>query len=559
MLGIDISAVSIKKQENLFLYICLVVFICTALPASILGWFLGYKYMHPLVALKKRIAEISVDNLEQSAKTYKNDEIGGIISEFDKMSLNLSQSINKVKKSQEELEYFKKIVDYSINAVGMSTPEGKHFYQNRAFDELFGLAIEEIQDKSGPWDTVYVDKNIGHKVFTTVKAGKPWIGEVKMYGRDRKVMDVYLKAYSIKNPQNKVIGLIGLHSDITDLKKYEEKQKDNEEKYHTLFEATDAAVYIMDGSEFIECNSRSLEVFGCKGKEELLNIPPWAVSPEKQPDGKDSMKEALKNIKKAMDGTPHTFYWKHCRKDGTPFDAEVSLRRIFLRNKSYLQAMITDITERKKYEILLKETNAEIDNAHKHGIYMLAEAAEYKDKDTGSHIKNIAQITTKLALEMGVEAEQAEQMGWDSILHDLGKLGISDSILLKPDRLTEDEFEIIKKHTLIGAKIIGDDKWFIQARQIAISHHEKWNGSGYPEGLKGNDIPFVARIVAVADVFDALISERPYKKSWSLKKAVEEIERESGKHFDPKIIKAFLSLYRKGKLERFCTILNKNS
>ena len=178
-------------------------------------------------------------------------------------------------------------------------------------------------------------------------------------------------------------------------------------------------------------------------------------------------------------------------------------------------------------------------------MYMLALASEYKDPETGEHIKRLVKMTKELALKMGIKPAEAEQMGADSILHDLGKLGISDYILLKPGKLTKNEFETMKQHTLIGTKIIGKDKGFVQARQIAMSHHEKWDGTGYPQGLKGNAIPVAARIVAVADAFDALISKRPYKEAWSREKAIDEINRQAGKRFDPKVVEAFLSLYKK--------------
>jgi HD-GYP domain-containing protein (c-di-GMP phosphodiesterase class II) len=294
VLGMDISADSIKKQERKFLFICLSVFIFTAIPASIIGWFLGYKLMLPLAALKKRVTDVSMDNLEQRLNINKNNEIGELISSFDNMAAKLNQSINK-----------------------------------------------------------------------------------------------------------------------------------------------------------------------------------------------------------------------------------------------------------------LKDSNIEIENAHKHAIYMLAVASEYKDEYTGNHVKHISQITTELAEGVGIEARLAEKMGYDSVLHDLGKIGISDTILLKPGKLTNEEFEIVKQHTIIGAKIIGNDEWFHQARQIAMSHHERWDGNGYPKKLKGDDIPFAARIVAVVDVFHALISKRPYKEPWSLEKTVEEIKHESGKHFDPKVVKAFLALHEKGKLEKY--------
>ena len=217
--------------------------------------------------------------------------------------------------------------------------------------------------------------------------------------------------------------------------------------------------------------------------------------------------------------------------------------------KNYLVGVGMDISMRYKYARDLEKTNIELEKTHEHAMYMLALASEYKDPETGEHIKRIIKLTSDIAMEMGIKPEQAEQIGKDSNLHDLGKLGISDYILLKPNKLSEDEFNIMKKHTLIGAKIIGEDKWFVQARQIALSHHEQWNGKGYPEGLKGNKIPIAARIVAVSDTYDALISRRPYKDPWSREEAVAEIKKDSGSHFDPEVVKAFLSLNKKGRLK----------
>ena len=130
-------------------------------------------------------------------------------------------------------------------------------------------------------------------------------------------------------------------------------------------------------------------------------------------------------------------------------------------------------------------------------------------------------------------------------MHDGGKIGIPDHILLKPGRLTPEEWEVMKTHTRIGGDIFsGNESELLQAaRTVALTHHEKWDGSGYPDGLKGEAIPLIGRIVAVADVFDALVSKRPYKAPWTLDDALAEIERESGSHFDPHVVRAFLSIF----------------
>jgi len=241
----------------------------------------------------------------------------------------------------------------------------------------------------------------------------------------------------------------------------------------------------------------------------------------------------------------------HKKFTGEVFPVEVSLTAIEYNNELMLHTLLKDLTTRKQLEKQVQKANIKLERAHKHAIYMLALASEYKDHETGGHIQRIIGMTSDLATELGVDQQSAEKMGSDSVLHDLGKLGISDYILLKPGKLTVNEFKTMKQHTIIGAKIIGDDEWFYQARQIALSHHEKWDGNGYPEGLKGEEIPFAARIVAVADALDALISKRPYKESWPPKQAIAEIRKESGTHFDPKIVEALLTFYRRGLLKKY--------
>jgi putative two-component system response regulator len=182
----------------------------------------------------------------------------------------------------------------------------------------------------------------------------------------------------------------------------------------------------------------------------------------------------------------------------------------------------------------LRETRLQI-------IQRLGRAAEYKDNETGLHVIRMSHFTREIALAAGMGFEDAEELFNAAPMHDLGKMGIPDAILQKPGRLTPDEWEIMKQHTQIGAEIIGDDKSSLlqMASRIALYHHEKWDGSGYPHGLAGEAIPLEARIVALADVFDALTSKRPYKEAWTIEDTVTYICAESGKQFDPELVAAF--------------------
>lgn len=180
-------------------------------------------------------------------------------------------------------------------------------------------------------------------------------------------------------------------------------------------------------------------------------------------------------------------------------------------------------------------------------IQRLGRAAEYRDNETGLHVIRMSHYARLLALEVGFSEQTADVLFNAAPMHDIGKIGIPDHILLKPGKLDANEWEVMKKHAAIGAEIIGDDDSQLMqtARIIALTHHEKWNGSGYPNGLRGEAIPLVGRIVAVVDVFDALTTERPYKKAWSVESAIELIQRESGQHFDPQLVALFVELLPK--------------
>lgn len=177
-------------------------------------------------------------------------------------------------------------------------------------------------------------------------------------------------------------------------------------------------------------------------------------------------------------------------------------------------------------------------------IQRLGRAAEYKDNKTGLHVIRMGRYSKLIAENMGLADDECELVLQAAPMHDIGKIGIADSILTKPARLTDEEWEQMKTHSQIGGDIIGDDnsRLLEMSKKMALNHHEKWDGSGYPNGLSGEDIPLVARIVALADVFDALTTARPYKKAWSVDDTVVYIKNESGSHFDPKLVSIFLDV-----------------
>ncbi len=204
-----------------------------------------------------------------------------------------------------------------------------------------------------------------------------------------------------------------------------------------------------------------------------------------------------------------------------PVSAPIVLARV----KAHLSLVSAEV---------LRETRLQI-------IQRLGRAAEYKDNETGLHVIRMSHFAREIALAAGMGVADAEEIFNAAPMHDVGKIGIPDAILQKPGKLTPEEWAIMQQHTSIGAEIIGDDKSSLLqlAGVIALCHHEKWDGSGYPRGLVGEEIPIAARIIALADVFDALTSIRPYKKAWSIDEATQYILDQSTKQFDPELVAAY--------------------
>ena len=209
--------------------------------------------------------------------------------------------------------------------------------------------------------------------------------------------------------------------------------------------------------------------------------------------------------------------------------------------------IINDLTE-------LFNLNEEIQSTQKEIIYKMGEIGETRSKETGNHVKRVAEYSRLLALLWGMDKKEANNLLIASPMHDIGKVGIPDSILKKTGKLTEDEFEIMKEHSLIGYNILKDSKRDIlkAAAIVAKEHHEKWDGTGYPFGLKGENIHIYGRITAIADVFDALGSERCYKEAWEDEKIFGLFQKEKAKHFDPNLIDLFFK-----NINSFIEIRNK--
>lgn len=262
-------------------------------------------------------------------------------------------------------------------------------------------------------------------------------------------------------------------------------------------------------------------------KDELLGQPHSIVRHPDMP------KSTFKKIWDKLEAKEKiTIEIKNLRKDGSYYWVVADFEPEYddLGNHIGYFAIREDITANKEIEELQKEV-----------IFTMGSIAEFRSKETGEHIKRVAKYSRILAAAYGLCEDDIDMLELASPMHDIGKIAIPDAILNKPGKLTNEEFEVIKTHAQKGHDMLGisNRPLFKVASQIALTHHEKYDGTGYPNSLKGEDIPIFGRITSLADVFDALGSDRCYKKAWEIEKVLEFIKEQRGKHFDPKLVDIF--------------------
>ncbi|MEO8462469.1 MAG: HD domain-containing phosphohydrolase, partial [Chloroflexota bacterium] len=237
-----------------------------------------------------------------------------------------------------------------------------------------------------------------------------------------------------------------------------------------------------------------------------------------------------------------------------PFDPQTPFGILILVALGAAPGYLLDIARRRgvsldaelaRAVVLVRETEsarASEAAARHQAVFMLARAAEARDGTTGVHIEHVRDLAADLALAVGLGPDEVKELAWSAMLHDVGKIRVPDRILLKRGKLDETEWALIRQHPIWGEELLKGDEGFALARQIARWHHEDWDGSGYPDGLRGEAIPLAARLTRIVDVFDAMRSERPYKPAWSLDRTLEEMRAMRGRGFDPDLADLFIGL-----------------
>lgn len=308
--------------------------------------------------------------------------------------------------------------------------------------------------------------------------------------------------------------------------------------YRELFMATRDAIMLLDPSsgQFLTANPSALKMFGAASIEQFLALKPWEHSPKRQPDGSLSLEKARAFIAAAKNGAPQLFEWTHQLLNGAMFPAEVLLTPIMQEDKILIYATVRDISDRYAAITSLKES-------FKLTIGVIATAIEKRDAYTAGHQRRVAVLARRIAFELGLTSSQIEGLSLAASIHDVGKICVPAEILSKPSGLSPLEYQLIQTHVQAGFDIIKDIKFPWPLGQIILQHHERLDGSGYPNSLRSDAILFEAKILAVADVVETMLSHRPYRPALGLDVTLDEIRNGKGLLYDETVADVCISLF----------------
>ena len=456
----------------------------------------------------------------------------------------VKQTSKRIEEKNLSLNQFKNLIKESTlysstDTKGIITDVNEQFIKLSGYsrDELIGKQHNIVRHSDMP-SSVYAD------MWSTIKAKKSWKGIVKNKAKNGSTYYVRSNVFPLLNTNNEIVEYVSIRDNITEemerkeflegsLDVLEEKTLLNDymlNQYQNIINANNSFFRINQEYNFVYVNDVFSDIF----KLSKHDIRQMNLKDIIEKEYFDSNFES--NNKKLIENGIWSGVVPFVRADKTILYMNTSANPIYDKDNNLLEIMVVmnDITD-----VIVAQN--EIENAQRDIVYAMGAIAESRSKETGNHVKRVALYSQILAQRYGLDKKTSKLLKMASPMHDIGKVGIPDSILNKPGKLTDDEWKIMKTHSALGYQMLKHSKREIlkTAALVSYTHHEKWDGSGYPKGLKGEDIHIFGRITALADVFDALGSDRCYKKAWEDEKIFQLIKDGSGQHFDPKLVSIF--------------------
>ena len=457
------------------------------------------------------------------------------------LALGIARDITERKQAEESLQEseakYHAVLEQSADNIFLADLETKKILEsNVSLRNLLGYSADEMK-KLSIYDFVARPKDeIKKKLEQLQKEDKTVIRERKYLRKDGSLVDVEMVRNLITFGNKKVLCVVA--RDISERKKAEETLKQSEKNYRDLFNNATDAIYIQDREcRFLDINRGAMEMYGYPKEFFIGKTPEFLSAPEK-----NDLKKIAGFIEDAFNGKPRQYDFWGIRKNGEIFPKIVRSQKGIYMGKEVVVTFAIDITERKQAEERLKKTmDATIDT--------ISKMIEAKDPYTAGHQQRVSQLATAIAKELNLSPDKIEGIRITSLIHDIGKIGVPTEILSKPTKLTDIEFNLIKGHPQIGYDILKSIDFPFPIARIVLQHHEKINGTGYPRGLKGDEILLKAKIICVADVVEAMSSHRPYRPALGIDAALEEISQNRGIFYDPEVVDVCLKLFKEKGFE----------
>ena len=442
-------------------------------------------------------------------------------------------------------ERYKDLVEKAGMAIAIEDIEGNLKYFNKRYAEIFGYTVEEMKSLSIP-SVVHPDdvKRVMSYHNGRLQGKKvPSRYEFKGIKKDGSTIYVEVDASTLKQGGARV-GTRSYLWDITERKKTELSLRESEEKFRSIVEYSHEGILMVDYNyKFIYCNDELCRMLG-RSRDEIIGQDFRRFLDE---ESRALVADRYLRRQKGED-IPHRYEFNIVKKDGTKRRVEISSSVIKdAAGNMRTVAQLMDITERKRTEEANLEAMNSLRKAFDGMINVIASIVETRDPFTSGHQRRVADLARTIATEMKLPPDSIEAIRSAAIIHDLGKIHVPADILNKPSKLNETEFNFIKAHPKVGYEILKDIEFPWPVAQIIYQHHERWDGSGYPQGLSDDEILLEARILAVADVVEAMASHRPYRPPLGIEKALEELSQNRGKLYDPRVVDACLRVFKEKK------------
>jgi PAS domain S-box-containing protein len=432
---------------------------------------------------------------------------------------------------------------------------GKVVFVNERFVDIAGVSFPDNEDHNW-YDIVHPSDRdfVISEVIGTIKSRAEFARDFRLLTPQGITRWVSARAKDMRDKDGRFLGLMGTIEDITERREREEALAQSEERFRSLSASAPVGILLTSADDTVTYTNESLRaIVGMDSDERLEDLSRDSVlTAFVHPEDRQGIIEAHFE---ASNREAYEFLreFRILTRQGETRWVRVHVIPIMSGEGAQTGRVgtVEDITEHKMLE-------KERQGAYERTTLLLAMAAEARDPYTEHHLFRIRGYSEAIALQMGLSPRLSKEIGLASLLHDIGKTRVPDAILTKPGPLTEEEWQVMRRHTIWGEELLPDSPWFTTARQIARSHHENWDGSGYPDGVKEDEIPLSARIVAVADGFDAMTSKRPYKGAWPPARAMRELRDDKGHRYCPQVVEAFERAVAEGTIARIATVRRSN-